>query len=70
LLYTQVLNDKNSEERKKGLTLGKKFEKFAQKHIFYIDRGFSEGMKQAHTRAINNDKHIEMRRIYARSKRT
>lgn len=48
LLYTQVLDDTNEEERNLGILTGFKL-KFVEgaSTVFYIDKGISPGMKRA-----------------------
>lgn len=66
LLYTQdgVLDDNVADQRELGITSG-----FAFKHIpdaltvFYIDRGMSQGMKQALWYCMDHGLPIEYRRI-------
>lgn len=47
LLYTQVLDDLKPDERKLGIEAGLAWVEVADLHVFYIDRGISEGMKEA-----------------------
>ena len=48
LLYTQVLDDKLSEERSLGINAGLEWAKVADLHVFYIDLGMSRGMELAY----------------------
>jgi hypothetical protein len=47
LLYTQVLDDTMPEERKLGINAGLEWLKVADKHVFYLDYGYSKGMLYA-----------------------
>ncbi len=51
-LLTQegVLDDLNPEERERGITAGYAWWPFVKKIVFYIDLGFSSGMRRALTR--------------------
>lgn len=64
LLYTQegILNDNIPEERRKGIEAGLVWQKIADKHVFYVDYGMSEGMKHAMDRT---DLPVEVRKIIA-----
>jgi hypothetical protein len=65
LLYTQpgVLDDSIPEERAKGIAAG--YEHWAANVpvVFYVDRGFSNGMLAALERAVALAAKIEIRRI-------
>jgi hypothetical protein len=65
LLYTQdgILNDNNEHERSWGIDAGLAWKEVAQKHVFYIDYGYSRGMEYARQYATNNQIAIEERRI-------
>lgn len=65
LLYTQpgILNDNIPEERKHGIDAGLAWRTVAQKHVFYIDYGYSTGMLYAKEQAIKNNIPIEERKI-------
>ena len=49
LLYTQpgILRDSDPEERRMGIEAGLAWRGVAELHVFYIDRGTSEGMRAA-----------------------
>jgi len=51
LLYTQggILRDEIKAERNLGIKAGLAWLEDAELHVFYIDRGFSEGMRFAYT---------------------
>lgn len=53
LIYPQILNELNKEEREKGIVAGYAFWPLARLIVFYIDRGWSDGMKRARDRAEN-----------------
>lgn len=44
LLYTQVLDDDNEEQRQQGIDAGLAWRKVAEKSVVYIDKGISRGM--------------------------
>lgn len=44
LLYTQVLDDNNPEERKLGINAGLAWRTVADATVVYVDRGISDGM--------------------------
>lgn len=64
LLYTQegVLNDANPEERQKGINAGFEVAKTFDRRVFYVDRGFSVGMRWGflHAREIGQPCEIRM----------
>jgi len=65
LLYTQdgILDDDITEERQLGIDAGLAWKKVAEKHVFYVDYGYSKGMEYARQYASNNNIPIEERRI-------
>ena len=63
LLYTQVLDDTIPEQRTLGIDAGLEWLKSAEKHVFYIDYGYSDGMARAMQRALRNNIEIEERTI-------
>lgn len=63
LLYTQVLDDTIPEERKLGIEAGLAWLGVADKHVFYIDYGYSSGMLAAKEFAEKNGITIEERKI-------
>lgn len=69
LLYTQkgVLNDNIPNEREKGITAGLSWLPYAQEHIFYLDRGFSNGMKEALFQSIQLGIKISFRTINSKT---
>ena len=66
LLYTQegILNDDIPEERMMGMDAGLAWKEVAVKHVFYIDYGYSRGMKYAKEYATVNNIEVEERKIY------
>lgn len=65
LLYTQenILNDDIEEERMWGINAGLAWKEVAQKHVFYIDYGYSKGMLYAKEYATKNNILTEERKI-------
>lgn len=66
LLYTQpgILNDEDAQERMQGINAGLTWAAVAEKHVFYVDLGFSKGMEYALERANKNNIPVEYRKIY------
>ena len=63
LLYTQVLDDTIPEQRTIGINAGLEWLKLAEKHVFYIDHGYSEGMLYAFGLSLRSGIEIEERKI-------
>ena len=65
LLYTQdgILDDDIPEERIWGIDAGLAWKEVAEKHIFYVDYGYSRGMEYAKQYATDNNITIEERKI-------
>jgi len=63
LLYTQVLDDKIPEDRRLGIDAGLAWIDAADRHVFYIDYGYSNGMLAAKEFAEKNGIIIEERSI-------
>lgn len=63
LLYTQVLDDTVPEERALGIGAGLIWGKQADAAIFYVDLGWSPGMREAWQFAVENGIPLEERRI-------
>lgn len=63
LLFTQpgILDDRLPEERQLGIEAGLAWKRVADKQVFYVDYGMSEGMKQAEA---SSDLPKEYRKIY------
>lgn len=64
LLYTQVLDDKNPEERNLGIEAGLAWCKNADLTAVYIDLGISEGMVEGILDAQKEGRKIEFRTLY------
>jgi hypothetical protein len=52
LLYPQILDELNRDEREQGISAGYLFWPLARLIVFYIDRGWSPGMQRAKERAL------------------
>jgi hypothetical protein len=65
LLYTQpgVLDDDVPEERRLGIQAGLELSRKADLRVFYVDRGFSSGMRQALRFAVENGQECALRRL-------
>jgi len=63
LLYTQVLDDTNSEERKLGMEMGKVIEAGLDKSVVYTDLGISEGMAWGIQKAKEAGRPVEYRTL-------
>jgi hypothetical protein len=63
LLYTQVLNDNNPDERKQGIEAGLEWKEVAEGAVFYIDLGMSRGMVSAAKQYIEHQIPVEFREI-------
>lgn len=65
LLYTQegILKDEIPEERQWGIDAGLAWKDVAEKHVFYIDYGYSDGMIYAKQYATKNNIPIEERKL-------
>lgn len=66
LLYTQILNDLNPEERHLGIEAGLVWGTKADATVVYIDRGISKGMELGIERAHNQGRKVEFRRLNAK----
>lgn len=64
LLYTQVLDDANPDERAQGIAAGLAWRSVAECSVFYVDRGWSRGMLEAKAGAERGGHTIEERRLY------
>lgn len=69
LLYTQytILDDNNNHERQWGIDAGLAWKHVAEKQIFYIDLGWSNGMNYAKEFCVSHNIEIEERRILSES---
>lgn len=63
LLYTQVLDDDDPEERNLGIEAGLAWMGMAEKMVVYTDRGVSAGMKDAIDSAEGDGIKVEYRSI-------
>lgn len=63
LLYTQVLNDDISKERKMGIEAGISWYGKADLCAVYTDNGFSSGMREGIKKAKKHNVEIELRSI-------
>lgn len=64
LLYTQVLDDTDPEQRETGIEAGLAWQDQADAVIGYVDYGISPGMEIALKRAYDNGMIIELRMIH------
>jgi len=66
LLYTQegILDDNVESERAKGIAAGLAWLDVADRHVFYVDNGYSDGMKHARKIAEEKGIIIEERKIF------
>ena len=64
LLYTQVLNDKNPDERETGMCASQSWYGFAKKVVVYTDFGISPGMQDGIELACKLGIPIEYRILY------
>lgn len=66
LLYTQegVLDDLSPSERKMGIEAGFKWRDVSELTVFYIDHGYSDGMRLGLQDCISKNKPYEIRRLF------
>lgn len=66
LLYTQegILDDLTPSERKIGIEAGFKWRDVSELTIFYIDHGYSDGMRLGLQDCISKNKPYEIRRLF------
>lgn len=64
LLYTQIMDDRNTDLRQLGIDAGLDWGKVAQETIVYTDRGISNGMKYGIQRAQADGRPITYRSLY------
>lgn len=66
LLYTQngILDDDIEEERKLGIDAGLSWHTVMDKHVFYIDYGYSKGMLYAKKKSEDMNIQIEERYLF------
>lgn len=65
LFFTQpgILDDLKPEERKLGIEAGFAWGRAAKRVVFYVDRGWSGGMKAGYIQALNRGTPIEIRSL-------
>ena len=63
LLYTQVLNDADPEERAQGMKLGDAWRDVSDLVVFYVDHGWTDGMIEGLDKATFSGKPIQIRRL-------
>ena len=66
LLYTQegILDDNIAAERQMGIAAGLEWLRVADMHVFYIDTGFSKGMRYALEYSQKTNMDIKFRKLY------
>jgi len=64
LLYPQMLDDADEDERRMGIEAGLKIGQLADRTVVYTDRGISSGMKQGIKRAEDEGRPVEYRSLY------
>jgi hypothetical protein len=64
LLYTQIMDDTNTDLRQLGIDAGLDWGKVAQETIVYTDRGISNGMKYGIQRAQTDGRPVTYRSLY------
>ena len=63
LLYTQVLDDSDPEERRLGMNAGFAIGMLFKKAVAYTDRGISSGMTEGIKHHIRNGRVVEYREL-------
>lgn len=63
LLYTQVLDDADREQRQQGIEAGLEIGRHAVATVAYVDRGISFGMRLGIARAEEQGRKVEFRRL-------
>ena len=69
LLYPQMLDDANEDERRMGIEAGLLIGRSADRTVVYTDRGTSPGMKQGIKRAEDEGRPVEYRSLYGSDRR-
>lgn len=64
LLYTQMFNDNNAEERRIGIAAGLVIAEHAQRTVVYEDLGVSKGMQMGIDHACEIGRPVEYRKLY------
>ncbi len=63
LFYTQVLNDDDSEQRRRGMEMGRDWMESCAIVAVYVDRGMSKGMVSDVNFAMESNMNIIFRRL-------
>ena len=69
LLYPQMLDDADEDERRMGIEAGLLIGRSADRTVVYTDRGISPGMKQGIKRAEDEGRPVEYRLLYGSDRR-
>ena len=69
LLYPQMLDDADENERRMGIEAGLRIGRSADRTVVYTDRGISSGMKQGIKRAEDEGRPVEYRSLYSSDRR-
>ena len=69
LLWLEILDDADPEERKAGIEAGLAWGRVADATVVYIDRGISHGMNQGIERALAEGRPVERRSLTGALKR-
>ena len=69
LLYPQMLDDADEDERRMGIEAGLRIGRLADRTVVYTDRGISPGMKQGIKRAEDEGRPVEYRSLYGSDRR-
>ena len=64
LLYPQMLDDADEDERRMGIEAGLRIGRLASRTVVYIDRGISSGMEYGIKRAEDEGRPVEYRSLY------
>lgn len=64
LLYTQVLDDGDKEQRSWGIQAGLAWNRYAQLTVVYFDRGISKGMEFGIEHAHEHGRQVIYRSLY------
>lgn len=62
-MLTVALNDADPEERELGIQCGLEMSSRLDKHVFYTDLGWTEGMRKAYDFCVRSNKAYEVRQI-------
>ena len=64
LLYPQMLDDADEDERRMGIEAGLRIGRLADRTVVYTDRGISPGMEYGIKRAEYEGRPVEYRSLY------